>query len=90
MNADVKFFFDHAGVTFEWRIDADSDSSDWCNDEPWQLWECIAYDAAGNVCGSLSAVDFGRDGSPHSDDYARVVQAELVTTLERFAEGGEL
>lgn len=111
MNADVQFFFDHAGyswnpateteqagrlrcaenlaaaegiaraagVSFDWTIDPDIDSSDFSDDpEPWALWQCVAYDAAGSECGCLCGVDFGRDGSPHADDYRRVVEAEIA------------
>ena len=69
-----------AGVAFEWQIDQFINSSDFSDDpEPWELWECVAYNADGNVIASLSGIDFGRDGSPWSSNYRRVVEAELAT-----------
>lgn len=74
-----------AGLSFDWSVDPYVDSSDWSDDpEPWAQWQCLCYDAAGNVCQSLHAVDFGRDGSPWSDPYRRVVEAELAA--EHMAE----
>ena len=73
------------GVTFEWSVDPEIDSSDFDTDpEPWALYDCIAYDGAGNVIGSLGGVDFGRDGVPDSAPYAKVVQAELVADHMRY------
>lgn len=63
----------NAGVSFVWQVDADSSEPDM---HP--LYECLAYDAAGKVCGSLSAVEFGPDSSPQSSDYRRVVEAEIA------------
>jgi hypothetical protein len=68
--------------TFTWDIDQDMDSSDWTDELPsWSTWNCIARDADGNVFASLCGVDFGRDGSPDCDAYARVVEAELACEL---------
>lgn len=67
-----------AGVSFDWSIDTDADSSEFSDDEPYALWECVAYDCAGNIVASLHAIDFGPDGSPHASDYRRVVEAELA------------
>lgn len=68
-----------AGLSFEWSVDPDSDSSDWCDEMPtWQVWQCYAHDESGAVVAYMGAVDFGRDGSPHSDPYRRVVEAELA------------
>lgn len=68
-----------AGVSFAWSEDPDVDSSDWRDDcKPYATWECVAYDAAGNACGSLGGIDFGPDGSPYGDNYRRVVEAELA------------
>ena len=74
------------GYSYVWAIDTDSDSSDWIDDdedggkhcEPWQVWYCLMRDEHGKVVQSLSAIDFGRDGTPCSDPYRRVVEAELA------------
>lgn len=63
-----------AGVSFDWRVDHDCDSEHGLH----PLYECLAYDCAGKVVASLHAIDFGADGSPHSSDYRRVVEAELA------------
>jgi hypothetical protein len=42
-------------------------------------------DKAGKVVQSLGGVDFGRDGDPWGQPYARVVEAELA--LEQRAMG---
>lgn len=66
------------GFSFEWSIDPDIDSSDFSDDpEPWSLWVAVARDEHGDIVASLGGVDFGRDGSPYSDPYARVVEAAL-------------
>ncbi len=68
-----------AGVSFAWEVDQDIDSSDFDDStDPWALWTCVAYDCTGAVAASLGGVDFGRDGTPHGDDYRRVVEAELA------------
>lgn len=65
--------------TFEWEIDQETDSSEWTDERPsWCTWNCIMRDQAGNVLASLCAIDFGRDGDPWGQPYARVVQAELA------------
>ena len=71
-----------AGYSFHWSIDQDIDSSDWSDDpDPWQLWECVMRHLNGDVCASLSGIDFGRDGKPWSDPYRRVVEAELASEV---------
>jgi hypothetical protein len=77
---------ERAGLSFSWEVDPDSDSSDWSDERPaWEQWVCDCIDTGGeSLAGSLSGVDFGRDGSPHGDSYARVVQAELA--LQYFSE----
>lgn len=68
-----------AGVSFEWSIDPDCDSSDWSDDgEPYATWQCLARDAEGVVIGSLHAIDFGDGGEPWGDPYRRVIEAEIV------------
>lgn len=68
-----------AGLSFDWSVDAEVDSSEFSDEmPPWQLWQCVAYDADGTMCASLRAIDFGRDGTPHSSAYRRVVEAQLA------------
>ncbi len=68
-----------AGLSFQWSMDEDIDSSEWSDDpEPWATWKCLCYDSEGHVCQALCGIDFGRDGSPYADPYARVVMAELA------------
>jgi hypothetical protein len=70
------------GLSFSWSIDPDTDSSDFCDDNPhWSLWQCLAYDANGQIVASLGGVDFGRNETPHSDPYRRVVEAELASEV---------
>lgn len=73
------------GFSFEWSIDPAIDSSSFCeeNEEPWSLWECCMRSPEGLAVQSLHGIDFGRDGSPWSDPYRRVVEAELA--CEEFA-----
>lgn len=67
------------GLVFAWEVDPDIDSSDFDDsDEPWQLWQCCAYDQDENLRASLGGIDLGRDGHPDSDTYARVIEAELA------------
>lgn len=67
------------GFGFEWSVD-DCDSSEWSDDpEPWAQWVCVCKDENGNVLASLCGIDFGRDGDPWGDPYARVVEAELAS-----------
>lgn len=112
LNADQRFFFDHAGyshdprtetpeqgrarcaldlaaaeafgraagLSFEWSIDPDTDSSEWSRIRPaWDAWVCVCRDAEGAVCQALAGIDFGRDGSPWGDPYRRVVEGELAS-----------
>lgn len=68
-----------AGCSFDWDIDPYTDSSEWSDDpEPWEQWCCVMRDSDGTVLASLYGIDFGRDGSPWSDPYRRVVEAELA------------
>jgi hypothetical protein len=81
-----------SGVLFEWGIDPDGSSADWINEgedggpdcDPWEVWSCALYDHEGAHLDSLHGIDFGRDGHPHGEPYARVVQANLA--LEHFAD----
>lgn len=70
------------GAVFAWQH-SDLDSSFFTDeDPPWQLWDCLCYGSSGRILTTLSGIDFGRDGSPYSDAYARVVEAQLA--LEAF------
>lgn len=67
-----------AGLSFEWRID-DVDSSEWSDEDPaYEQWACICLNAEGEAIASLGCIDFGRDGTPWSDPYRSVVEAELA------------
>lgn len=71
-----------AGVSFEWSIDPDYNSSEWTDELPvWATWQCLARRADGSVFASLSGIDFGRDNEPWGDPYRRVVEAELACEL---------
>jgi len=67
------------GFSFEWSIDQTTDSSDFSDEEPRALWECLCRDENGVAVGSLSGIDFGRDGQPWGDPYRRVVEAEVAS-----------
>jgi hypothetical protein len=81
--ADAEARASAAGVSFEWSIDPDTDSSDWSDETPaYAVWQCLARGADGAVIGSLGGVDFGPDGEPWGDPYRRVVEAEIASDLE--------
>jgi hypothetical protein len=69
----------NVGLSFHWFIDPDSTSAEWSDERPaWRQWCCQATDQKDNVVASLSAIDFGRKGTPYGDPYKRVVEAELA------------
>lgn len=72
------------GAVFVWQHDDIGSSSFLTHEDggPWALWQCLCYGSSGRVLASLSGIDFGCDGSPYSDPYSRVVEAELA--LETF------
>ncbi len=77
--AAAEGFASAAGVSFHWEVDREVTSADWCDDEPaWQTWCVLARDCEGGVIGSIGGVDFGADGSPWSDPYRRIVEAEIA------------
>lgn len=67
-----------AGLQFAWSHD-DITSEYFTDEGPfYRLWVVVARDCSGDVVGSLGAVDFGPDGEPWGDPYARLVEAELA------------
>jgi len=75
------------GITFEWDVDGDINSSEWRDDvEPYATWNCVAQGPDGEVFTSLCGIDFGPEGSPSgfnsANDYGRVVEAELALEYE--------
>ena len=66
-----------------WEYDLEIDSSDFSDDpEPYALWCASMVDADGErLSACLCGIDFGRDGDPDSEAYARVVSAELALEL---------
>jgi len=67
------------GIRFVWDIDPDIDSSEWTDEQPaWQTYHCTAINSEGESLACIGGVDFGRNGDPNTDSYARVVQAELA------------
>lgn len=84
--AATRAFID--GFWFDWCVDQTIDSSDFSDDtDPWELWVCCMYDTNGNMVDSLSAIDFGRNGSPYGDPYMRVVEAEIALSCFSNSEG---
>lgn len=66
------------GFYSNWHID-ELDSSEWSSERPpWRQYVCMLFNAKGECIASLCGIDFGRDGSPIGDPYARVVEAELA------------
>lgn len=84
--ASAEMRAERIGLSFRWEVDQSTDSSDFIGESPtWNLWVCDCIDTDGeSLAGSLGSVDFGRDGWPDGDNYARVVAAELA--LQYFAE----
>ena len=67
------------GFSCRWSVDEMSTSADWSDEEPaYEQWQCGMYNESGRIVNSLHGIDFGRDGSPWSSDYRRVVEAELA------------
>lgn len=68
------------GLTFFWQPDTDITSADFDDSgaEPYELWECLCMNSGARVVASLHGIDFGPDGRPAGDPYARVVEAELA------------
>lgn len=83
MLADAEMYALNHGYTFEWTIDEDSDSSDFCEGEPYPLWICQMFDSNGWSAGHLCGIDLGSDGSPHNNHYVRVIEAELAADINR-------
>lgn len=73
------------GWTCHWRIDPYGSSADFSDEQPaWKLYECALFNKQGKIIASLHGIDFGRDGGPIGDTYARVVEAQLaLEALER-------
>lgn len=79
------------GLVCLWGVDPEITAADWIERgedggpvcDPWETWRAylVGQNAAGHdtVLESLGGVDFGRDGDPHGDPYARVVAAELAS-----------
>jgi hypothetical protein len=77
--ASVERIARYGDYDYHWSIDPHTDSSDFDDsDEPWQLWQCCMVNSDGRIVASLHGIDFGRDGSPWSSSYRRVVEAELA------------
>ena len=71
-----------AGYSFHWGEDPHADSSDFSNRKPaYRLWCVDMFNPEGITVASLGGIDFGRDGSPWSDPYRRVVEAELACEI---------
>lgn len=79
------------GYWFIWDTDSNNTSADWidanedggANCDPWITWQCAIVEhvpgcGQPRTLGSICGVDFGRDGSPATSEYSRVIQAELA------------
>ena len=67
-----------SGVSYKWELD-NLTNREFTNYGPeYSLWSVLAYGGGGNIIGSLGGVDFGVDGQPWGNPYARVVEAELA------------
>lgn len=76
--ADAEAKGREAGLSFDWSIDHDADSRDYAKGPRYEQWQCACLDENGKAVAYLGWIDFGREGSPHSDPYRRVVEAELA------------
>lgn len=78
--ADAERRGSSTGLAFSWEVDHDQDSSQWSDDAPpYDQWLCTCWDTETNrVLSSLGCIDFGRAGSPYSEPYRRIVEAELA------------
>lgn len=76
--ADAEAKGRESGLSFDWSIDHDADSRDYAKGPRYELWQCVCYDAEGKAVAYLGGIDFGRNGSPHCDNYRRVIEAELA------------
>jgi hypothetical protein len=64
-------------IQFVWEHDDQTNESFEDTDEPYALWQCCLM-VGDTPASSVGGVDFGRDGSPVGDAYARVIEAELA------------
>ena len=77
--ADAEYEAWGKGYSFHWEVDSDITSADWRDDcEPYATWWCACRNPDGEIVATLGGVDFGPDGEPWGNDYARVVEAELA------------
>lgn len=67
-----------AGCSFQWNHD-DTTSAEFSDEEPaYLLYVCTMYDGNAVAVGCVGGVDFGPDGTPYSNEYRRVMEAELA------------
>ncbi len=70
------------GWSFSWDRDPELTSQEFSDETPYySTWICRAFDADDEQVVSSGGIDFGRDGSPDSDegkDYRRVIEAQLA------------
>jgi hypothetical protein len=84
--AKAEKYGEDEGFSFQWDIDPHTTSADWIQAgrdggkgcRPWSTWVCGVRNGEGVLVGSLSGIDFGRNGEPWGDPYRRVVEAELI------------
>ncbi len=81
--ADAAVWATDEGIEFLWDMDIDMDSSEWTDEQPpWATYNCTALNWKGEAVAHICGCDFGRDGNPHTDSYARVIQAELAAEIK--------
>lgn len=73
------------GARFEWTIDPDITTADWCDDEPaHSTWVCALVmpesDGRRFILDSIGGIDLGPTGQPCTESYARVIEAQLAHT----------
>jgi len=69
-------------LLFEWEYSETTDADFQETGTPYQLWDCSIWDCdTGEMLEILCTVDFGPEGHPDSDPYARVVRAELMLEI---------
>ena len=77
--AAAERFASENGYSYQWEIDQFPTAPIGATrSRHGKVWSCVMRNADGEVCQSLGAINFGRDGEPWGNSYRRVVEAELA------------
>lgn len=84
--ARVEVWAASEGLQYQWEYDGQTDESFRETSDPYPLWACYLWNGDGSeMLANLCGIDLGRDGTPRTDPYRRVVEAELASEVNRIA-----